>query len=160
MPRIFSLEELSSLVGREIGSSPWLRIDQERINRFADCTDDHQWIHVDPRKAAAGPYGRTVAHGFLLLALIPALSQGVYSLPDEVVTTINYGINRTRFLQPVPVGSEIRDTLRLKALTDKGDGKILLTIEHTLHIRGEDKPACIVEMLRLLMTSSEYTNGF
>ena len=153
MRKRLTLKEITAYVGREIGKSEWLRIDQDRVDAFADCTDDRQWIHVDPERALGGPYGSTVAHGLLLLSLIPYLSRNVSLIPEGMVMTVNYGINRARFIRPVPVGAEIRDTLLLKAVSEKGDGKILLSIQHTIHIRGQAQPACVVEMLRLYLTA-------
>jgi acyl dehydratase len=152
MPLALTIEDLSSYVGQEIGRSGWLRIDQARIDAFADCTEDHQWIHVDREKAASGPFGTTVAHGFLILALIPRLSREVPFDPEGVVMNINYGLNRVRFIRPVPADAEIRDILVLKEVVAKGRGRILMTIQHTLHIRGQDDPACVAETLRMCMT--------
>jgi len=152
MPLELTIEDISSYVGREIGRSGWLRIDQARIDAFADCTEDHQWIHVDREKAAAGPFGTTVAHGFLILALIPRLSREVPFDPEGVVMNINYGLNRVRFIRPVPADAAIRDILVLKEVVAKGRGRILMTIQHTLHIRGQDDPACVAETLRMCMT--------
>jgi acyl dehydratase len=145
-------EDIAARVGSEIGRSHWLRIDQERIDAFAACTDDRQWIHVDPARAAGGPYGTTVAHGLLIVALIPHLSENVSLVPEGAVATLNYGINRVRFITPVPVGSEIRDAIFLAAAEDRGNGRILLTHRHTIEIRGQVKPACVVEMLRMFVT--------
>lgn len=152
-----TIEEIDTYVGREIGCSGWLRIDQERIDAFAACTDDHQWIHVDRERAAAGPFGTTVAHGFLLLSLLPRLSRDVPFDPEGVVMNINYGLNRVRFIRPVPADAEIRDTLLLKESVDKGRGRILLTIQHTLHIRGQEDPACVAETLRMCMTGASHS---
>lgn len=159
MPENLTLEEIAACVGREIGRSDWLPIDQERIDAFAACTDDHQWIHVDRARASAGPFGTTVAHGFLLLVLIPRLSRDVSLDPQGLKMTINYGLNRVRFIRPVRSGAAIRDTLVLKAMTDKGGGRILLTVEHTLHVRGQAEPACVAEMLRMCMTAPPRSGG-
>ena len=150
----FTIGEIRAHVGREIGRSGWLRIDQARIDAFAACTGDHQWIHVDRERAAAGPFGTTVAHGFLILALIPRLGRDVPFDPPGVVMNINYGLNRVRFIQPVPAGSEIRDTLVLQEAVDKGAGRMLLTVQHTLHIRGQADPVCVAETLRMCLTGS------
>jgi len=147
------LEDLAGRVGREIGRSRWMKIDQDRIDAFAACTDDPQWIHVDPGKAARGPFGNTVAHGFLILSLITRLSREAAPFPELEGIILNYGLNRARFLRPVPVGAEIRDTLLLKEVSDKGEGKILLTIQHTIHIRGQSEPACVAEVLRMILTA-------
>jgi acyl dehydratase len=152
MPSELTVQDIDSHVGREIGRSGWLRIDQARIDAFADCTEDHQWIHVDQDKAATGPFGTTVAHGFLILSLLPRLSHDVPFDLAGVAMNINYGLNRVRFIRPVPVDAEIRDTLVLKEAVDKGGGRILLTIQHTLHIRGQEDPACVAETLRMCIT--------
>jgi acyl dehydratase len=149
-----TLSEIKAHVGREIGRSAWLQIDQARIDAFAECTEDHQWIHVDREKAAAGPFGATVAHGFLILALIPRLSRDVPFDPPGVAMNINYGLNRVRFIRPVPAGSELRDTLVLKEAVEKGGGRILLTIQHTLHVRGRQDPVCVAETLRMCLAGS------
>jgi len=148
-----TIEKIDAYIGREIGRSGWLRIDQARIDAFADCTEDHQWIHVDRDRAADGPFGATIAHGFLVLALIPRLSQDVPFDPQGVVMNINYGLDRVRFIRPVPAGAEIRDTLVLTGAVDKGDGRLLLTIQHTLHMRGQDTPVCVAETLRMCVTA-------
>ena len=153
MPPELPIAEINAHVGREIGRSGWLRIDQARIDAFADCTDDHQWIHVDPERAAAGPFGATIAHGFLILALIPRLSRDVPFDPPGVAANINYGLNRVRFIRPVPAGAEVRDTLLLKEVVDKGGGRVLMTIQHTLHMRGQDDPVCVAETLRMCLTA-------
>ena len=147
-----TIGDIDAYVGREIGRSGWLRIDQARIDAFADCTDDHQWIHVDREKAAAGPFGTTVAHGFLIISLISRMSEDVSFNLKGVVMNMHYGLNRVRFIQPVPAGAEIRDTLVLKEARDKGRGRILLTVQHTIHVRGQDNPACVAETLRLCVT--------
>ncbi|HSO17984.1 MAG TPA: MaoC family dehydratase [Desulfosarcina sp.] len=154
MPSNVTIDAIKARVGREIGRSGWLRIDQARIDAFADCTEDHQWIHVDRARAAAGPFGATVAHGFLILALIPRLSRDVPFDPQGVIMNINYGLNRVRFIRPVPAGSEVRDTLVLKEVLDKGRGRILLTLQHTLHVRGLPDPVCVAETLRMCLTGS------
>jgi acyl dehydratase len=154
IPQELTIEEITAYIGREIGRSDWLRIDQDRVDAFADCTDDHQWIHVDRERAATGFYGTTVAHGFLLLSLIPRLSQDVPFDPQGVAMNVNYGLNRVRFIRPVPVGAEIRDSLVLKDAVVKDGGRVLLTIQHTLRIRGQADPACVAETLRMCMPAS------
>ena len=109
---------------------------------------------MDRAKAAAGPFGTTVAHGFLILALIPRLSRDVSFNPKGVVMNDNYGLNRVRFIRPVPAGSELRDTLVLKEAVDKGGGRILLTMQHILHVRGQEDPVCVAETLRMCLTGS------
>jgi acyl dehydratase len=152
MSQDLTIEDIDAHVGREIGRSEWLRINQARIDAFADCTEDHQWIHVDRERAATGPFGTTVVHGFLILSLLPRLSRDVPFDPAGVVMNINYGLNRVRFIRPVPADAEIRDTLVLQEVVAKGRGRILMTIQHTLHIRGQEDPACVAETLRMCIT--------
>ena len=149
---VMPVAKMLERVGEELGVTDWFQMDQDRINKFADCTEDHQWIHVDREKAVAGPFGTTIAHGFLILSLLPRLGQDVPFDPAGVAMNINYGLNRVRFIRPVPVDAEIRDTLVLKEAVEKGRGRILLTIQHTLHIRGQEDPACVAETLRMCMT--------
>jgi acyl dehydratase len=152
MAKIVSLEMLSKNIGQEIGESNWFLIDQERVNAFAACTNDNQWIHTNKERAALGPFGDTIVHGFLLFALIPYFNQEVYSLPPSIKMTINYGINRARFLRPVLVGSEIKDSIFIKKITDKGGGKILLETEHNIRVKTENNPVFVADMLRMLIT--------
>ena len=155
MQRLFSIEQLSENIGLEIGQSAWFLIEQKRIDAFAACTNDNQWIHIDKKKAAEGPYGHTIVHGFLLIALIPFFNQEVYSLSSNVVMTINYGINRARFLQPVTVGSEIKDQILLKSFDRKGENRILIETTHTITIKNSDRAACLVDSLRMLVVGFE-----
>lgn len=146
-----ALEKMKSYVGKELFVSDWKEITQEQINQFADCTGDHQWIHVDVEKAKQGPFGTTIAHGFLTLSHIPFFS---YQMPlrfEGAKMTINYGLNRVRFLNPVPVGSKIRDRITLKSLEEKGTNRILMTTTHTIEIEGQETPACIAETLGLIV---------
>ncbi len=151
MTRILPLHEIKKLVGSEAGKSDWLLIDQDRVNRFADCTEDHQWIHVDEEKAAKGPFGKTIAHGFLTLSLIPYFSSEMGVVPEGAVMTINYGLNKVRLLNPVPVGSRIRDVMVITDVAEKGQGRLLVTTTHTIEIEGKEKPACVAEALMMFM---------
>ncbi|QKV95813.1 MaoC family dehydratase [Streptomyces sp. NA02950] len=145
-PRIFtSTDELRSAIGQELGPSDWLEIDQKRIDLFADATDDHQWIHVDAEKAAQGPFGTTIAHGYLTLSLLPAFTPQLMRV-DGVRMGINYGVNKVRFPSPVPVGSRLRATARIRELTEVTDG-VQLTLVVTLEREGGDKPACVAEIV-------------
>ncbi len=147
-----AIEKVKSMIGKEVGLSDWVVIDQKRINQFADCTEDHQWIHVDVEKAAKGPFGKTIAHGFLTLSLISALSSCI-RLPMEglqLQMAINYGLNKVRFLNPVPVNSKIRSRVTLAEMEEKGPGRVLMTYRHTIEIEGQDKPACIADHLAML----------
>jgi acyl dehydratase len=144
-----TLKELASSKERDLGSSPWVKIEQERVNQFADATGDHQWIHVDPDAAKAGPFGGTIAHGYLSLALLPWLLGDVIRVPDAQMG-VNYGIERVRFTSPVPVGSEVRATARLVSSEPKGDG-ILYKVGVQIEIKGQEKPAMVGEVLYLAL---------
>jgi acyl dehydratase len=144
--RIKSLEEW---IGRETEPSDWLTVDQEKIDAFAECTGDHQWIHVDVERARKSPLKGTVAHGFLLLSLLPRLSRGNPLFENQTRMKINYGFNRLRFISPVHAGKRIRLRTVLKKIDKKGFRKRLLTIEATLEIEGADKPALVAELLVL-----------
>ncbi|MEO5734079.1 MAG: MaoC family dehydratase [Rubrivivax sp.] len=141
--RYARLSDLQSIVGSELGSSDWLTIAQDRIDRFADATGDHQWIHVDPTRAAAGPFGATVAHGFLTLSLLPLLLEQAFAV-DDVRMGINYGLNRVRFMSPVRVGSRVRGRFRLIGYEALEGGAQLVT-EATIELDGASKPACVAE---------------
>jgi len=150
MSELVSAEKLKKMIGQENGTSDWVLIDQDRINRFADATDDHQWIHVDIEKAKKGPFGGPIGHGFLTLSLIPIFSKSAKYLPEGLKMGINYGLNKVRFINPVPVGSQVRSRMVISAVEEKGPGRILMTITHTIEIKGQDKPACVAEALAML----------
>jgi acyl dehydratase len=137
------LSDLQALVGQELGASEWLTIEQSRIDEFARATGDHQWIHVDPVRAAAGPFGATVAHGFLTLSLLPLFSETGFSIAD-VGMGINYGLNRVRFAAPVRVGSRMRVHFKLLSF-EPLEGGAQLTVQATFEIEGQAKPACVAE---------------
>ena len=146
MERFSSVEELAAAVGGK-ETSDWITIDQERVNRFADATDDHQWIHVDPERAKEGPFGGPIAHGYLSLALLPALASGRFRV-DGMVMGVNYGLDRVRFPHPVPVGSRVRAHSEIASVEPVAQGvrvKLLVTIE----IEGVDKPAAVAESISL-----------
>ena len=146
MKVISSIEEARSLAGQELGVSDWFPIDQQRVNDFADVTGDHQWIHVDVARAKAeSPYKTPIAHGFLTLSLIPALSKDNFRL-ENAKLGINYGLNKVRFLNAVPVGARIRVRSELADATAKGEA-VDLTVKHTVEIEGMDKPAAVAEMI-------------
>ena len=131
------------LVGQELGPTGWVQIDQERIDAFAAATGDQQWIHVDPERAAAGPFGTTIAHGYLTLSLLPLFVYEVLPLRDARLT-INYGLNRVRFPAPVPVGSRVRGRFRVTEASEVDDG-YQLTVEATVEREGGEKPVCVAE---------------
>ena len=149
--RVFkTFDEVSAAAGEELGTSEWLEIDQERVNAFADATGDHQWIHVDVDRAASGPFGGTIAHGYLTLSLIPQFGAQIFSL-ETPGAKLNYGVNKVRFPNPVRVGSKVRATASLAEVTDIPAGKQLVT-KFVLEIEGEDKPACVAETVVLLLS--------
>ncbi len=141
--------ELKSYIGKELGHSEWLTIDQERINQFAECTGDHQFIHVDPEKAAKTPFGSTIAHGFLSLSLIPVLMEKIALAPEGLKMAVNYGLDSVRFIQPVKVNSRVRVSASVIDITEKNPGQWLLKAKCTLEIEGQAKPAYIAESLSL-----------
>ncbi|MEN5301847.1 MULTISPECIES: MaoC family dehydratase [unclassified Pseudomonas] len=143
------VNELSQYVGKELGRSDWLKIDQQRINLFAEATGDFQFIHVDPEKAAKTPFGTTIAHGFLTLSLIPMLMLDILVLPEGVKMVVNYGLDSVRFIQPVKVDSQVRLKVDLTEVIEKKPGQWLLKATATLEIEGEEKPAYIAEPLSL-----------
>lgn len=138
-----TLASLQQRVGEHLATSEWVQIDQERINLFAQATGDHQWIHVDPERAAKGPFGTTIAHGFLTLSLLPELADNAMVI-DDVKMGVNYGLNRVRFTSPVPVNSRLRAQMKLKAY-EPIDGGAQLTMEVSIEREGGDKPACVAE---------------
>ncbi|MBF8723510.1 MaoC family dehydratase [Pseudomonas guariconensis] len=140
---------LSNYVGKSLGRSEWLKIDQMRINQFAEATGDFQFIHVDPEKAARTPFGSTIAHGFLTLSLIPKLMEDILVLPEGLKMALNYGLDSVRFIQPVKVDSRVRLNVELAEATEKKPGQWLLKVTATLEIEGEEKPAYIAEPLSL-----------
>ena len=141
--------ELKDYVGKELGRSEWLTIDQERINLFAEAPGDFQFIHVDPVKAAQTPFGSTIAHGFLSLSLMPKLMEDILILPEGVKMVVNYGLDSVRFIQPVKVDSKVRLKVDMVEVTEKKPGQWLLKATATLEIEGSDKPAYIAEPLSL-----------
>lgn len=149
---VLPVDELKKRVGKEIGVSDWLPIDQKRINAFADATMDYQWIHVDEEAAAKGPFRKTIAHGYLTISLLPYFSSGISVIPEGTMMAINYGMNKLRFVNPVPVNSKIRDRMSLTNVEEKGGGRILVTTTHTIEIEGADKPAAIAETLSMFFT--------
>ena len=141
--------ELKDYVGKELGKSEWLTIDQQRINQFAECTGDHQFIHVDPEKAKLTPFGTTIAHGFLSLSLVLRLMENIMIMPQGLKMAVNYGLDSVRFIQPVKVDSRVRLAAKVLDITEKRPGQWLIKIEATLEIEGQDKPAYIAESLSL-----------
>jgi acyl dehydratase len=144
--RVFeTLAELEALLGQAIGSSDWITVTQQRIDEFAHATGDRQWIHVDPPRAAAGPYGTTIAHGFLTLALLPEMAASAFDIRGQRMG-VNYGLNKVRFPAPVPAGSRLRGHFRLIGY-DALDGGAQISVEVTMEREGSAKPVCVAESL-------------
>jgi acyl dehydratase len=150
MTEQLTLAKLQEYVGKEIGLSDWMEITQERINTFAKSTEDRQWIHVNPVKAKFGPFHKTIAHGFLILSLLVHLTSRIELLQHGVKMVANVGMNRVRFISPVPVGSKIRNRCVLKEAAEKSDGKFVITIDNTIEIEGREKPALVAEVLAMV----------
>ena len=139
-------EDLLSRVGQDLASSDWLEITQERVDQFAEATGDHQWIHVDPEKAKSGPFGSTIAHGYLTLSLAPMLSWQAVSV-EGVKMGINYGSNKVRFITPVKVGKKVRMNIKLASAEPVEPNAVQAVFENTFEIEGESKPACVAEII-------------
>ena len=140
-----SSEELKALVGSHLGYSDYLTVTQEKVNLFADATGAHQWIHVDPERAKSGPFGQTIAHGYLTLSLIPVLLGGVMHV-DNVKMGVNYGTNKVRFTNPVPVGSEIRAGATLASVEDVTGG-VQVALDVTVEVKDAAKPSCVAQVV-------------
>jgi len=145
-----ALKDMEPYIGKEVFVSDWTQVTQDQMNKFADSTMDHQWIHVDKEQAAKGPFGTTIAHGFLTLSHLPFFSYQVPLKAEGAKMSINYGLDKVRFLNPVPSGSKIRDRIVLKALEQKPGNRLLVTQTHTIEIEGQDKPACIADALGMI----------
>jgi acyl dehydratase len=144
-PRTFtSVEELRAAIGEQLGHSDWVDVDQKRIDRFAEATGDHQWIHVDPQRAAAGPFGTTIAHGYLTLSLLPLLVPQILRVAN-VKMGINYGTEKVRFPSPVPVGSRLRATGALTDVKEASGGAVQVTARITVEREGGEKPVCVAD---------------
>ena len=142
---IDGIDELRTLVGEHLGYSDWLEITQERVNKFAESTGDFQWIHVDLERAAAGPFGGPIAHGYLTLSLGPMLGEQVWGVRG-VAMGVNYGIDKLRFPAPVPVGSKLRLGVKLLTVNDIAGG-VQVACEYTFEVEGASKPSCVAEVL-------------
>ena len=144
--------DLAGQVGQEAGVSAWITLDQQRIDEFAHCTGDDQWIHVDVERAVKeSPFGGTIAHGFLSLSLLPVTGYEVLFKTLVVKQALNYGVEKVRFIAPVRAGKRVRNRIKIAALEDKGGGRWLLTTENTIEIEGEGKPALVATALAMLM---------
>jgi acyl dehydratase len=144
-----SVGDFKNSAGTELGPSDWLLIDQERINRFADATDDYQFIHVDPERAAATPFGSTIAHGFLSLSILPHLLSQIMPIPEGIVMGINYGTDKVRFSQPVHVDSRVRARARIEKVSARSGGQFMVKTRVTLEIEDRQRPAVIADILSL-----------
>ena len=147
---IASLESIRAQIGSEVGLSDWILIDQDRIAAFADATEDHQFIHVDPAAAAQTPFGGTIAHGFLSLSLLSRMAADAMQVPDSMKMAVNYGLDRVRFIAPVRTGSRVRGRFTLDFVEDKAPGQLLLRHTVTVEIENEPKPALTAQWLGLL----------
>jgi acyl dehydratase len=148
MPTFSTAQDVLDAVGSTLGSSDWFAIDQARIDTFADATEDRQWIHTDPARAAESPYGGTIAHGYLVLSLIPHLLRQIVAL-DGVKTALNYGLGQVRFIAPVKVGSRIRATSVLADAELREDGGVKVEYRTTIELQGSEKPACLATHIGL-----------
>ena len=145
MKKFNGLAEFIAAEGAELGPTEWLQITQDRVDLFAEATDDHQWIHVDPERAAGGPFGGTIAHGLLTLSLLPHFTHQLYSV-DNVAMAINYGYNKVRFITPVRVGAKLRARAQIASVTQL-DGAVQASLSTTVEIEGSDKPAAVAESI-------------
>ena len=150
---VVAREELDNYINKSLDPSDWFKIDQERINHFANATLDHQFIHVDVDQAAQTPFGSTIAHGFLTLSLLPYFTAQSGIAPENIMMAINYGSDKIRFLQPVTVNSEVRAHVKLLEVTEKNPGQLLFKTEVTVEIKGKEKPALVAQTLSLFFVS-------
>src|SRR5215468_3247321 len=148
----YCMATVSQFVGRELGASKWVAVDQDRIDRFAACTGDRQWIHVDVERASReGPFGGPIAHGYLILSLVAAMVMELGVIPPDAASGLNYGLDRVRFIAPVKAGARVRMRANLAAAEPQGGGRVLLKLSCMLEIEGEAKPALVAELLCLLI---------
>jgi acyl dehydratase len=146
MTTIAHPKDLLTMIGQDLGSSPWLDVTQKRINMFADATDDHQWIHVDVERAKTGPFGGPIAHGYLTLSLLIPLWSEILVI-EELDMAVNYGLNKVRFPAPVPAGSRVQVSATLADAEEVGGNGIQATIDTVMRVEGADKPVCIAQMV-------------
>jgi len=149
----YSMATAPQFVGRELGEASWVTVDQERIDQFANCTGDRQWIHVDPERARRdSPFGGPIAHGYLTLSLVAAMVMELGVIPPDAATGLNYGLDKVRFIAPVKAGARVRTRAKLLAAEPQSGGRVLLRLECTLEIEGAAKPALVAELLCLLIS--------
>jgi acyl dehydratase len=148
----YSIATIDEFVGRELGVSDWVVVDQARIDAFAHCTGDRQWIHVDVERARReSPFGGTIAHGYLTLSLLAALAMEIGLIPEDASAGLNYGLDKVRFMTPVKAGARVRNRVSLVSVEKKGGGRIIIKTMNELQIEGEDKPALVAETLAMLV---------
>ncbi|MEM5316392.1 MaoC family dehydratase [Paraburkholderia sp. JHI869] len=148
----YRVETLGDFVGRELGVSDWVVVDQDRIDAFAACTGDKQWIHVDVERAKReSPFGGTIAHGYLTLSLLASLAMEIGIVPKDAKAGLNYGLDKVRFMTPVKAGARVRNRVTLESAENKGGGRVLVKTMNTLEIEGEDKPALVAQTLAMLI---------
>ena len=150
--KIVPKEEMESAVGTKFEPGEWIEVTQDRINTFADCTEDHQFIHVDAEKAAATPFGGTIAHGFLTLSLLSKMIEGNVIVPENTVMGLNYGFDKVRFLAPVKSGKRVRSNVEVKSVVQKDDNRFLICNSISVEIEGEDTPALVADWLSMVIT--------
>jgi acyl dehydratase len=153
MAETIEVSRLPELVGQELEPSDWLEITQERVNQFADATNDHQFIHVDNVKASQTPFGGTIAHGYLTLSLMSYFSMQSGVLPEGLVMAVNYGSDKVRYLAPVPVGARVRALMKIAAVSEKKPGQWLIKTDVTIEIEGQETPALVAEILGLYIVA-------
>ena len=149
---VAAIDDIRAAIGSEIGTSDWIAVTQDRIDGFAEATEDRQFIHIDPALAAQTPFGGTIAHGFLSLSLLSRMAADVMLLPDTTKMVVNYGLDRVRFVQPVAAGKKVRGRFVLSAMTEKAPGQLLLTHQVTVEIEDADRPALVADWLGLIFT--------
>jgi acyl dehydratase len=148
----YTVATIGEFVGKELGVSPWLVVDQHRIDEFADCTGDRNWIHVDVERAKReSPFGGPIAHGYLSLSLLASLAMEIGAVPPDAATAVNYGIDKARFMTPVRAGARVRNRLALLSAEQQKGGRVLLKLRNTLEVEGEAKPALVAETLALIV---------
>ena len=151
--KIVPKDEMVNAVGTKFEPSAWIEVTQERINAFADCTEDHQFIHIDEEKAAQTPFGRTIAHGFLTLSLLSKMVEGNGVMPENVVMGINYGFDKVRFLAPVRAGKRVRANVEVTGVERKDDNRFLIRQAVSVEIEGEDTPALVADWLSMVVAA-------
>ena len=151
--KTFAKDEMVNAIGTKLGPSQWIELDQERINTFADCTEDHQFIHIDEEKAARTPFGGTIAHGMLTLSVLAKFAEEIMIAPENMVMGINYGFDKVRFLAPVRAGKRVRAVGEVMSVENKDDNRFLIKLAVSVEIEGEETPALVAEWLNMSITT-------